>query len=374
MALNLDNLINAYNGAAVLQAGAIEWGFVEPEWYLALPVNHGLPVNHAHVIDTNPFGDNLNVNHFLKANYARLMSPNALNQADKALFITMLRYHAVRHGLLDMRLQERGVIESEYSVQNHQGADWDHALNNIPAHPQAQAISNYVKKYGDTIIQIMTYVFCARGHHWQPEYDALYDRLLAANSIQKPNTWQFPTNRELFRQSLHCFGVRIPLEYTLYCKNNNRMGNPMTIRFTPHAPIAGAAQALTTFAVLQEMRNEPWIGTFVSKFEPQVAEIEAQVAEIRANPYEYHVASRILTGNPKRQFRPTFNAAFNRLIQLCLGYLDYLGRKNALSGQQTLTHHSGGPKALADVFARACDRLGRPSLDGVTMDQFIRSL
>jgi hypothetical protein len=370
--MDINNLLAAYNGAAVLQAGTAEWGFVEPEWYLALPEGHNLGGNHAHILNTTAFGPNLNATTFVKANYRRLFG--VLQNADKALFIAMLRYHYAVTGFIDMDPGRRGVIENEYSNMAPLDNAWDHANNNIPEIPQFRNIANFVKRYADTLLQMMVYVFSSRGHHWQPSYDDLYERLLQANSIIKPNTWQFPTYRELFRQGLHCFGVRIPLEYTLYCKNNNRMGNPMNLRFTPHSPIAGAAQALTTQAILTEMSTETWWGSFNAKFLADINEIAVQVALIHQHPYEYHVAARTLTGNPKRDLRETFNPAFERLSQFCLGYLDHLGRRHALTHQQSVTHHCGGPKALADTFARACDRLGRPSIEGVTMVEFIQSL
>jgi hypothetical protein len=372
MALDLTNLVNTYNGAVFLQPGAAEWGYVDPVWFLATP--QGMGAVAPHVLGTSSFGANLNTHHFVKANYVRLVHNTALNNADKALFGTLLRMHAVASGLLDTDLARRGVIENEYSTQNYQGANWDDILNDIPAHNAAASIAAYVKKFGDTILQIMVYVFSARGHHWQEDYDALYDRLLSASGVTRPLGWQFPTNRELFRQILHCFGVRIPLEFVGYCQANNRISNPMRLRFVPHAPIAGVAQIQTMRATLLAMQSETWYGAFHAKFQAQIGTINAEVQAIDAHPYEYHVASRVLMGVPPRQLNPNALLAFTALAQYCLGYIDYLGRKHSLHGQQAITAKAGGMQALADTFSRACDKLGKPSLDGVTMIQFINNL
>lgn len=374
MALNLVNLVNDYNGAILLEPGVAEFGFVDPQWYLALPVGHTLPAAGAHVMNTNVIDGNLNGPAFLKANYHRLVAANALGNADKALLVTLLRYRYATVGILDSDEGRRGVVTSEYSNAANLGANWDDNANNIPVNANATSIAQFAKRYGDTILHIMVYVFCSRGHHWQPEYDALYNRLLAANNILRPVTWNFPTNEELFRHSLHCLGMRIPLEYTLWCRTNARMTNPMRLRFTPHAPIAGAAQILTCGAVLREMTSEGWWGAFYNRFQVEITAIRDEMTTIAQHPYEYHVASRILTAQPKRDLTVAAVNAFNAICQLCLGYIDHLGRRHALAGQQVITMKSGGPKALAESFSRACDRLGRPSVEGVTMVQFITNL
>lgn len=374
MALNLGNLLNDYNGAVFLQPGTAEWGFVEAQWYLQIPTGVNYPGFVPAIAGTSPFGGHLHRENFLKANYATLVQPNALGQADKALFGTMLRLHVATLGTIDNDLARRGVIEDEYAVHAPLNANYGDAANDIPAHPQSASIARYVKKFGDTFIHMMTYVFSARGHHWQDEYDALYDRLFAACGVTRPTTWVLPSNRELFRQILHCFGVRLPLAATTWCQNNNRMANPMRIRFVPHAPVAGAAQITTMQAVLTEMQSEAWWGTFLAKFQVPIGQIAAEVTTIAANPYEYHVASRVITGNPKRDLSANSIAAFKSLVQFALGYIDHLGRRHSLHGQKVLTQKSGGPKALADAFARACDTLGKPAVNVANMATFINAL
>jgi hypothetical protein len=374
MALDLVNLLADYNGAAFLAPGTAEWGYVEPQWFLQIPHGANLAANGIHVVGTSSFGPNLNFNSFLKANYHALLGNNALGNTDKALFGAMLRAHLVSLGCLDDDLVRRGVLENEYRVMNAANNDWAHVNNDIPDNANAGNIARYVKKFGDTIMQLMVYVFCARGHHWQDEYDQLYDRLMAACGVQRPNTWSFPTNRELFRQILHCFGVRIPLEAALWCRGNARMCNPMRLRFTPHTPIAGAAQILTLNAALNEMHTEGWWTPFSVKFQAPIAVITQEVATIAANPYEYHVASRVLTGVGKRNLTDQSLAAFTTLAQYALGYIDHLGKRHSLAGQKVLTQKTGGPKALADAFAKACDTLGKPSVNVASMTDFINSL
>jgi hypothetical protein len=372
--MDLPTLINDYNGAAFLQPGTAEWGFVDEQWYLHLPDGANIAGINAPTPGTSQFDNNLNAANFMKANYARLAAANALNNADKALFATLLRYHMVANGLLCGQLARRGVIESEYRTQDHLGANWDDNLNAIANNANRSAIARYVKKYGDTIIQIMVYVFCSRGHHWQDEYNALYDRLMTVCGIQRPIGWAFPDNRELFRQIFHCFGIRIPLEFVTYCANNNRMINPMRIRFTPHAPVAGAAQILTLEATLREMQSEAWWNAFRNKFAAHVQNVTAEVALITANPYEYHVASRVLTGANKRILTANAIQSFTVLSQYALGYIDHLGRRHSLFNQKVITSKSGGMKPVADSFSKACDTLGKPNVNVPDMLTFINNL
>lgn len=374
MAMDLATLLNDYNGAMLLEPGTAEWGYVDVQWYLALPGGHNIAASGAHVIGTSALGVNLNDENFIKANYKRLVQPNALGNPDKALFATLLRRHLAVLGCVDDDTGRRGVIENEYSALAHTGANWAANENDVPANANSTAIAKYVKKFGDTFIQILVYVFLARGHHWQDEYDALYDKLMIACGIPRPTTWTLPTNREIFRQIIHCFGVRILLEAVRHCMANNRMSNPMRLRFTPHAPVAGAAQITTLNAVLKEMESEAWWGTFYAKFQLKVDVIRQEVAAISVHPYEYHVASRVVTGQIKRDLSANSVNAFKSLVQLALGYIDHLGRRHSLFNQKVLTQKSGGNKPLADAFSRACDTLGKPDVAVDSMAIFINAL
>jgi hypothetical protein len=374
MALNLVNLLNDYNGAVFLEPGSAEWSYVEPIWFLQLPYGHNIAANGAFALGTTAFGPNLSQTNFLKANYAALVDATALANADKALFGTLLRMHGATAGLIDSDLARRCVVEDEYVVRNPQNGNWDDAINAIPANARSREIAVYVKKYGDTFFQMMVYVFLARGHHWQDDYDPLYDRLLSACNVPRPTTWVLPTNREIFRQIMHCFGVHIPCRFALWCSAHNRMANPMRLRFNPHPPIAGAAQITTLAATLLEMHTEGWWGAFAIKFQPEIAAIDNEVAAIDHDPYRYHVASRVITGQAKIDLSPQSTAAFTSLAQYALGYIDYLGRKHSLAGQKVITQKAGGQKTLADTFSRACDRLGKPDINVADMATFINAL
>jgi hypothetical protein len=374
MALNINTLITDYNGAVYLQPGTAEWGYIEPQFFLQLPAGHNLPAVCPPVAGTNQFGANLSLPNFLKANYATLVDANALNNPDKALFGALLRAHYVSQGSLDNNLVRRCVLENEYNDRQPNNANWDDAANNIPANMNSAAIASYVKKYVNVIAQMMIYVFLSRGHHWQDEYEGIYTRLRAVNGMPVPQTWQLPTNKEIFRSLIHCFGVNNLRVLVEYHQANNLMTNPMRLRFTPHAPVAGAAEVMTSVAVLNEMRTEPWFSEFDAKFNGEIAALTNEMGTISANPYDYHIASRVVNGQARRMLSNNAHVAFKRISQFLLGYIDHLGRRHSLSGQKAITHHSGGAKPMADAFAKACDFFGKPDTNVVDMATFLAPL
>jgi len=370
--MDFQTLLNDYNGSVLLEPGTSEWGYVEQQWFLMVPFDSKIPDKYLHDISVDPFKEILDFGNFMRANCDVLSRQNALGNPDKALFGALLRAHACKMGLFEPDIKKRCVIDNEYQLYTPTENNWKTVTT--PDSTAKKEIAAFVKKFGDTFIQMMVYVFCSRGHHWQDEFDGLYDKLMKACSITKPSTWSFPTNKEIFRQILHCFGVAIPLEFTKWCRENNRMANPIRLRFTPHAPVAGAAQITTLGATLNEMQTEGWYQAFYNKFQDHIKMIYLEIGTIGQHPYEFHVASRVVTGKPKRDLSNESLLAFKTLSQLALGYIDHLGRKHSLAGQKVITQKSGGMKPAAEAFSKACDRFGRPDTDvkdmAVFLDQF----
>lgn len=367
--MNFQTLLNDYNGSVLLEPGTSEWGYVEQQWYLMIPFDSKDIKTYKNDILVDPFTAYVSFPNFIACNFETLNHVNALGNPEKALFGAMLRAHCMKNGMFDMSLKARCVIDDEYQLYEPLDRKWESLK--IPAVDRAKEIAAYVKKFGDTFVQMMVYVFCSRGHHWQDEFDGLYDKLFKACSIPKPATWSLPTNREIFRQILHCFGVKLPLDFTLWCKANNRMANPIRLRFTPHAPVAGAAQITTLAATLTEMQSEGWYQPFYEKFEKHISVIYSEINEIKKSPYQYHVASRVVTGLPKIDLSDDSIQAFKGLCQLALGYIDHLGKKHSLSGQKVITQKSGGVKPVSEAFSKACDRFGRPDANVADMVTFL---
>lgn len=374
MALNLANMLADYNGTAFAVAGTGEWGFIPQAWYMAVPVGHGYPNNFdaAHLIV--PFGGaGANSNEtFQKANYHRLIAAGMT--ADGALFGTMLRWHIASRGAVVMNMAQRAVVEDEYVAVNPGGGGWANAVNDIPNNANATNIAKYIRRYGTSLMHQMVFVFLGRGHHWNPVYDEIYDRLKTACFMADAPGFALPTNEQLYRLLMHPFGIKPLFALTLLDVGNAHMAAAMYIRFMPAPPIAGCAQITTLNASLITMSKEPWWPAFAARFATEIAVIRAEVVLIMANPTMYHVAARVF-GHPNRvMVTAPAMAAFERLSQFALGFIDHLHRNHSLRGQQAITQHSGGMTGLAEAFSRACDRFGRPDANVADMATFLANL
>jgi len=367
MPLDINTLIAEYNGAAMSIAGHAEWGFIPADWFLAIPQGNVVPPDIT--INVTQFGAQLDPEKFIKANFHRVRAVAGSNEA--ALFVAMLRLHLVQKGVLAADTANRAVIEDEYSIQGFQGANWDAAENDIPNIPEERAIAKFIKHHRSTLVHQMVYVFSSRGHHWDPKYNDLYDRLRSACFITGNFGFNLPTNEVIYRLAIHCFGIKPLKELTVADKNTATMAAAMQLRFSPTAPIAGMAHITTLKAALDSMRQEPWWGVFQTKFDQAINHIEAEVVLVHTDTYRYHVAAKVFGYNERRMPSETAKQGFSGLCQFALGYIDHLGRRHSLAGQQAITQKSGGMRGLADAFSRACDRFSRPDTNVADMAAFL---
>jgi len=370
MALNLDTILADFNGTALATAGAGEWGFIPDEYKLAFP--NGFNPPNAFVLGTSPFANPAERRNFMKANYQVLHAggvPDAI-----AMQIIVYRMHLADRGILTTDLQNRCVIEDEYVYVHNQGANWDDPANDLPAAAYQANIAKHYKRYGNTYVHMMSYMFLSRGHHYRQDYHDIYERLKTACFIPTNPGFALLSNEQIFRLAIHCFGVRPLIAMSMADHAATLMAAAMYIRFSPHPPISGVAHITTLSAVTTAMHKEPWWGAFHQKFQGEIAAIDAEVLAIQANPYSYHVSSRFVGGGNRVMPSVLAMAAFNRLCQFALGYIDHLGKKHSLYGQQAITKKSGGLTGLGDAFSRACDRFGKPDHNVLDMATFLNPL
>jgi hypothetical protein len=119
------------------------------------------------------------------------------------------------------------------------------------------------------------------------------------------------------------------------------------------------------------MSQESWWFLFYQKFQNAINLIEAEVDEIHKSPYDFHVAAKVFGKASRKMVSDAAVKAFNLLCQFALGYIDHLGKRHSLSGQQAITQKSGGPRGTAEAFAKACDRFGKPNTDVPDMVTFL---
>jgi hypothetical protein len=381
--MDIDNLLDIYNGTAFIEAGTQEWGYVDKQWYLQVPLTLKIADQYKPIEGETAFSDKTSKNDFIKLNYYALAAPNALGNSDKALFGALLRYHMVDNGMYAPDVKTRCVSEDEYTYVRGEFRQerieeklidiplYSQKEYEIPLNPNSESIAEFVKKYADTLIQIMVFVFSSKGHHWQNEYDVLYDRLMRLAFVERPINWVMPTNREIFRQIMHCFGIYRPLLFSIFCKENSRMVAPMMLRFSPHAPVAGAAVIHTSLAIYDRMRQETWWSLYYERFKLHVDTIATEYDKVRKDPYDYHVASKVLIGKNRIMASPEFTNSFNRVSQHLLGYVNYLGKRNNLSGEKSVTSRAGGISPSGETFSDACTKLGKVSFENLNMAGFL---
>jgi len=370
MPIDLQTLLDDYNGSAMAVAGHAEWGFIPEEWFLAVPANLALPANYQ--IGTSPFANAGERKAFIQANFHQVRAAAGSNEA--ALFIALLRLHIANQGTIAATVAARSVVEDEYNLRTPVNGNWTDPANEIPDVASSHNIAKFVKHHGNTLVHQMVYLFSARGHHWDPQYNDLYERLKRACFITGDVGFQMPSNETLYRSAIHAFGIKPLLDLTLADKNAGRMAAAMALRFTPAAPIAGVAHVTTLNAALQTMKQEAWWDVFNAKFQGEIAVIQTEVDTIHATPYTYHVAAKVFGYANRTMVSQEAMNAFNRLAQFVLGYIDHLGRRHSLAGQQAVTQKSGGPRGMAEAFSRACDKFTKPSTDVDSMAAFLANV
>lgn len=370
MPLDIQTLLDDYNGSAMAVAGHAEWGFIPDEWKLAIP--RGSTIPNDYTIGASPFDNLFSVDEFLKANYHKVRNAAGSNEA--ALFVAVFRMHLAKQGIIARDIDNRAVVEDEYAYVDPINGDWKDAANDIPTINAAKDIGKFIKHHGNTFIHQMMYVFSARGHHWDAQYNDLYERLKRACFITANPGFPMPTNEMIFRLAIHAFGVKPLKDLTIDDKNNGRMAAAIFLRYDPCTPIAGTAHITTMKAAIDNMKQEAWWRDFNDRFGASIKMINDAVTDIRDKSYQYHVAAKVF-GHVSRKTVPNeASDAFAKLSQFVLGYIDHLGRRHTLSGQQAVTAKSGGPRGIAEAFARACDMFGKPKTEVDSMRVFLDSV
>lgn len=373
-------MIATYNGTALLEAGHQEWGYIDAVWYLAIPNTYNAASDENKQfwsktrLGKSPFSDHVlfSRQEFIKANFQLLL--RATNNSEMALFGSMYRMALVDQGILCMSQNERKVAVNEYVIVDPLNGRWDAHENNLPLINSSNSIAAYVKRYATTFASHLAFIFSARGHHYTPEYNEHYKRLQDACFIVAPSSFGMPTNEYLYRSFIHCFGVSPIIELATILNRDSKLPAAMQLRFSPHAPIAGCAHITTLKAILNAMEKEVLWKSIGLKFEREVTVIDTEVGRINTRPYDYHVSSKCITGNPRIMVSQEAMEAFTKLSQLALGYLEYLGSKHSLYGQKAVTSKAGGLGPTAETWEDAFNEYGTPDIRNMSTEEFLAEM
>lgn len=376
--MDIKELLEVFNGSALMEAGHQEWGYIEEKWFLALPKSVQLTesssddVKHwAHPnIGQSPFTDVktgiIDKTQFLKANFQLLK--NAGLTDDHALLGAMMRMSILEMGTLALNPRERNVLIDEYVYYQPENDDWDKIV--LPKLATARDIAAWAKRFAPSIMSHIMFVFCARGHHWTPEFVEIYQRLTANSFIGSPQGWTIPTSEVMYRSLLHCLGVSPLIAATRDLIRGNRLPAAMVIRFKPAPPIAGAAHITTLSAIIKDMHRHALWERLKSWKHSEMNRIDQEVEEIHTDPYAFHVASKVLCGKERRVVSEAAMDAFHSLAPIALGYVRFLGKKHSLFGQKAVTQKYGGTDPLVEMWADAFDKFGLPNVQKLDIETF----
>lgn len=382
--MNIAELIEVFNGSVLVEAGHQEWGYIPETWHLALPIeckhldSDDEPTKALKTswdktqISVSFFDDNQNARglcnrtHFLKANYHLLTQANVTSQ--HALLIACMRMAIADSGAIALDPKQRSVIVDEYTYIDPPDHDWAKVI--IPGIEKHREIAAWAKKFTGILVSHIMFLFCARGHHYMPEYNEIYQKLYRNSFINDPVGFSLPTPEIVYRLSAHCFGVAPLINWVMELKRSNKMAAAMMIRFTPHPPIAGVAQFTTMQATFDDMKRHA-LWERIAKFrKDELALLKECCNDIHGDPYRYHVASKVIMGAPRMIPDQRYYDAFTKLAPIALGYIDYLGRRHSLSGQRAITQKYGGIDPAVEMWSRAFDQYGPPNAKDYTIDEF----
>jgi len=382
MSLEIRELLEVFNGSALMEAGHQEWGYIEEKWFLAVPAENRLSdqSDEAHKrwatyhpgesAFSDAKGGIIDKTKFLKANY--ILLKNAGLSDDHALLGALMRMTMIEMGALALSPHGRNVLVDEYVYYQPEGNNWDLVI--IPKILPARDIAAWAKRFTPTIMSHIMFVFCARGHHWTPEFVDLYDRLYQNSFVGTPQGWAKPTSEVLYRSLLHCLGVAPLIAINMQLVHNNKLPAAMIIRYKPAPPIAGVAHITTLNAIIGDMHRHALWERIKGWKKVEIEEIENTVETIHDDPYAYHVASKVLCGKERKVISESAMLAFRNLAAIALGYVKFLGKKHSLSGQQAVTQKYGGVDPLVDMWSDAFDRFGLPSVSKLDVDTFFAEI
>jgi len=170
----------------------------------------------------------------LYLNYIKLFqSDNALDNAtlvNLALYKTFLLQRGLISPLWNIDDLHVRYIESQTEVD---GYDIAAAFAAIPGADIVGVLTEArrarVKSMLPELVTIMGYMFRARGHHYKPEFEPTYIRLMAKVGIAPTDLGC--TIAQLFTLGLHCIPPLILDEYWLWCVQNGKTSGALCKRY-----------------------------------------------------------------------------------------------------------------------------------------------
>lgn len=200
-----------------------------------------------------------------------------------------------------------------------------------------------IKRNLHRIIGTAVHVFRTRNHHWTDSSQEFVSRTWSAAWNGEPPSWPM-SDEELFRSSLHCFGMKPLVDYCVRADRQQLL--PVALKIRQTAARAGTAPVRLVAATLACMRAEPFYTEVRAAFADQIVAVNAHVEDLKVAGDKAHVNHWFMCGARARaDYR---EALAEPLMPIAVAYIQSLGPLATLKSQQALKKRVANHASLVD--------------------------
>jgi hypothetical protein len=338
----LTDMVSDANGALHYTEDVASMGIIEKSKYLHIPPNLKVPKGFEPVTSEGYEED------FLFLNWSKLVE-GKLTESDAA-FCATLRLRMVKEGMIASETTERSIYVDEYLYYG----DEDKEKKIEKYEKSAMMISGFTREmvqfvntFFHAIVGTVSHIFRVRGHHWKDDYAESYDKAWKSTAIDIPSNMRMPAWSVIAKDGLHCFGVRVLQLLTKRGIEKSELPTGLLVRI--HAACVGTAPVLTCAAALVEMKSAKWWSVFEKRFERQLVELSREAERLRNADVEAHINAKLYDFRTKR-IMPN-EESISGLIPYILGWIDTLDRREAITGQKSLSKRGQGGAEIRTAFS-----------------------
>lgn len=286
------------------------------------------------------FLQNLALNcHFAKA---------GRNLTDSVFLMCYIKTLIAYSGTFQPSPQLRCVHIDEYKRHTSWPADFRSTMMQmakVKAKPQVSRAEMEIRRNIHRIIGTSVHIFRTRNHHWTDSAQDFVQRTWSAAWNGEAPEWDIAPE-QLFRLSLHCFGMKPLNDYCERAYRANVMPQALVIRRT--AARAGTAPVRLVDAALQCMKAEPFYHEVAASFGEEISAISAHVNDLKTAGDAAHVNQWFMCGAAQRaDYREDIAEP---LMPIAVAYIQSLGRNASLKAQVALNKRVSNHAALVDVL------------------------
>lgn len=251
-------------------------------------------------------------------------------------------------GVFQPSTRARCVFIDEYTAHTRRPDGFMDTVTQMAAMKQKPAIMEQeaaIKRNVHRIIGTAVHVFRTRNHHYQDSAAQFVQRTWSAVWNGSPPEWDLP-DEDLFRSSIHCFGMMPLVNYCQRAFNANVMPAALVIRRT--AARAGTAPVRLVDAAFKCMQAEPFYPMVEAAFATHIRNVNAHVQQLINWGDTAHVNHWFMCG---ARARAAYNEALAEpLMPLAMAYIRSLGPRSTLKMQVALNKRVSNHAALVEAF------------------------